>query len=457
MRPRTYPLRMRAALAAVVAMVVVGQTGCAVMRQPERVTLLASWVDDNPDDPEAAAFARVLARFEAETGIVVDYQGTRDVGQVLLSGVRQGNPPDVAVLPRLNDLAAYGRQGALRPLDEVPGLVDGDASDRQLLWLGEGRNRRVYGISIGTSLKSLIWYRPAALAPHLGGRPAPATWDELVELSRRIDRAGGTPWCLGLASPPLSGWPGTDWIEDILLHRSGVDAYRDWAAGRLAWTSSVVRGAWQEWGRTVRDRQRASAALLTGWADAGLGMFAEPPSCHLDHAGSFVLHSYLSPRPGRATPVLDRDVAFFSFPPFPAQRDAAGRRVHEIADDVAGMFTDTPQARRLIRYLASARAQQVWREASGDLVFSLNAGVDPAEYRHEAGRGIARILRDDTLCRDASDLMPAAMTKAFQRAVLEFQQDPGRLDELLGNLEKIRLGIPADEWLDLPCVEGATR
>jgi len=96
---------------------------------------------------------------------------------------------------------------------------------------------------------------------------------------------------------------------------------------------------------------------------------------------------------------------------------------------------------------------------TGDIIFSLNADTEPTIYRHEVGRGIAEILRTDTLCRDASDVMPAAMTKAFQRAVLEFQQDPGRLDELLRNLEKIRVGIPRDEWLDLPCVsaEGVTR
>ena len=34
-------------------------------------------------------------------------------------------------------------------------------------------------------------------------------------------------WCVGLASQQTSGWPGTDWIEDILLHQAGPARYTE--------------------------------------------------------------------------------------------------------------------------------------------------------------------------------------------------------------------------------------
>jgi alpha-glucoside transport system substrate-binding protein len=55
------------------------------------------------------------------------------------------------------------------------------------------------------------------------------------------------------------------------------------------------------------------------------------------------------------------------------------------------------------------------------------------------------------LCFDAADLMPATMRNAFYRAVLEYLSDPTQLDQLLKELDGVRLGIPQGEWLKIPC------
>jgi alpha-glucoside transport system substrate-binding protein len=36
---------------------------------------------------------------------------------------------------------------------------------------------------------------------------------------------GNTPWCIELESGAASGWPCTDWIEDIMLRTAGPEKY----------------------------------------------------------------------------------------------------------------------------------------------------------------------------------------------------------------------------------------
>ncbi|MFI1196341.1 hypothetical protein ACH4T9_24245 [Micromonospora sp. NPDC020750] len=116
------------------------------------------------------------------------------------------------------------------------------------------------------------------------------------------------------------------------------------------------------------------------------------------------------------------------------------------------MFRDTPGARELIRYLAGDPARTVWREASGHLAFTLNAGTDPTAYPDGLERRIARTLTTGTRCRDASDMMPATMTAAFQSAVLQYLDDSALLARLLTELDTVRGRTPEDQWLRLPCL-----
>jgi alpha-glucoside transport system substrate-binding protein len=115
---------------------------------------------------------------------------------------------------------------------------------------------------------------------------------------------------------------------------------------------------------------------------------------------------------------------------------------------MASMFNDTPEARELIRFLASAEAQKQWPETNA---FSASTAV-PADVYDPVGERIAADLTGAApLCFDASDVMPTTMRGAFYRAVLEYLADPGQLDLLLGELDQIRTTIPGDQWLTVAC------
>ncbi|GLY47723.1 ABC transporter substrate-binding protein [Lentzea sp. NBRC 102530] len=403
-----------------------------------KVQIMASWTGQ-----EEQRFLEVLAEFEKDENVVVEYVGTRALSQVLGSEVRQGTPPDIALLPSPGELAAYARDGHLVPLD---GIVPSGQDEYSAQWLAlekvalrDGGEQR-FAVAVKADLKSAIWFNPGTLRS-----PVPRTGEELLALSDELAAGGRTPWCMGLGATPDSGWPGTDWIEDVLLHQAGPDVYRQWAASKLPWTSPQVREAWTTWSRlagatTVRGGPKS--ALLTDFVDSGRALFGPQPGCLLDHQASFIMGVYQG---YDTAPEVARDFDFFPFPAFAGKPPAS-----VVSADLAAMFTDTPQARRLISYLASEKAQRIWPRNGG--AFSTNRKVGPSEHRDDVSKKIATILTSDqSLCFDASDLMPPKMRTAFYRAVLEHVDDPSRLESLLEKLEIVRSGVPEEERVEFPC------
>jgi alpha-glucoside transport system substrate-binding protein len=300
-----------------------------------------------------------------------------------------------------------------------------------------------YAIIVKAALKSVIWYDPGKLpardrallaSPHL-------TWTQLTGVTADLAASGTPPWCMGLEDSGESGWPGTDWIEDILLHQSGPKAYEQWVAGTLPWTSKAVVHAWQAFGKIASQvRGGAKAELLTGYGQAGQPMFASPPGCYLDHEGSFITGFYTrdalgSPR-AKAHPRPGTDFTFARFPALAA----AGKGTEEVAGDLLGMFHDTPAARELIAYLTTPEAQEAWISQPGSGAISVNRLVPISDYPDDpVSRKLAEDLAQATDVHfDASDSMPQLMQNAFLSAVLEYLDAPSQLNAILKGLDQVR-------------------
>jgi alpha-glucoside transport system substrate-binding protein len=432
-------VRRLTVLGAVLALAAGLVTGCSAGET--ELTVLGPWTGN-----EEQAFRAMFADFASTHHITVNYTGTPAVNQVLQADVQKGQPPDVAVVSSPGDLARYAGSGDLRTISGDVDLTDAEYSQqwRTLLKLG---TPDLYAVPVKADLKSIVWYDPKVTPG-----PAPATWTELLA-DTAASTAGPRTWCLGMEAYSTSGWPGTDWVEDILLHQSGPAVYQQWASGNLAWTSSPVLDAWTTWGQLLNAQlppanpQSASAmrsaALLTYFADANKEMFADPPGCRLEHQGSFTTGTY----PASAKRGVDYD--FFPFPSFGPQIP----RAYEVSVNLAGRFTDNSLARAFMAYLADGRAQAVWPSRPGGTAYSVNrevlaAGVYQDPVSHRIGDILAQA---DHLCLDASDVMPAEMSDAFSRAVLEYLGDPGRLDDILKGLDSVRSGLSSQGRLSITC------
>lgn len=405
---------------------------CSTLDPAGSVSVLGSW-----NDTEAQDFQKVLDQFQQDTGVKVYYQGTRALDEDLAAEVQNDTPPDMSISPSLGDLRHYLKNNKLHSLDDVIDKPERDLYIKQWPEVQKLGTNSLYGVVVKASLKSIIWYDPKQ-------RPEPAvqTWDQLVTRGETIAKTGGRPWCMGMGSTPISGWPGTDWIQDILLHQFGREIYQQWASDKLPWTSQEVKKAWQEWG-IITATTGPLPSLLTDWSDAGSPMFKNRPGCYWDHQPSSIITRYQNYPGETLTPGKD-----FDFFPFPA---GVADGAFQVSADMAVMFNDTPQARKLIKYLATAKAQAIWPHI-GDGAFSVNKKVNQGVYPDDVSKKISAALTNaKTLCYSASDSMPTAMRDAFYRAVLEYLSDPSRLDKILDELDEVRQGIPPGEWLTIPC------
>jgi alpha-glucoside transport system substrate-binding protein len=388
------------------------------------VSVLAVWGGDELDN-----FRAMIAPFEEQTGITVEYEGTRDLNAVLTTRIEGGNPPDLAGLPGPGQLREFAAAGHLVALNNVLDMDQMRSQyDEGFLKLAT-MDDNLYGIFIKAAVKSLVWYNPKAF--DAAGYEVPTTWEELNALEDQIIADGSQPWCVGLESGAASGWPGTDWIEDIMLRTAGPDTYDQWWNHEIAWTDAAVKNAWETWGTVVNDQDMVYGGqpwvLSTNFGEAPYPMFEEPPKCYLHRQASFITSFITDQYPDL---VAGEDYNFFQFPPIePAQGQPL-----LVAGDLFGMFNDTPQARALMNYLVTADAQSIWAERGGFL--SANKTVDPAVYPDQLTQQIGDMLAQATAVRfDASDLMPEAVNNAFWSGIMDFVSQPDTLDSILDSIE----------------------
>lgn len=366
------------------------------------VSVIAQWGGN-----ELEIFNNMKAPFEDETGIRVDYEGTRDINAVLTTRVQAGNPPDIAIISSPAKMAEFARAGKLVELSNVLDM-EKLKKDYAQGWIDLATvNGKLVGVFVKTAVKGTIWYSPQSLKKE--GIKIPETWDELMSISERLASEGKTPWSVGLESGSASGWPGTDWIEDIVLRTVGSDRYVEWYMGKLSWTSPEIRKAWQMWGEIVANEKMIYGGkqyvLSTNFGQAAQPLFTDPPGAYFHHQATFMQGFIAKQFPNL---VAGKDYNFFGFPAINPEY----KKAIEGAGDVCIMFNDTPQARAFIKYFAGAKAQIFWVKGGSGL--SANRSVPLSDYPDELSRNAAKILTGaEIVVFDASDMMPSAMNQAF--------------------------------------------
>ncbi|HEY9818864.1 MAG TPA: ABC transporter substrate-binding protein [Candidatus Obscuribacterales bacterium] len=385
------------------------------------VTILGVVVGEQQDKLEQA-----LAPFEEQTGITVVYEGTDAFATLLPVRVEAGNAPDIAMFPQPGLMAAFADAGQLIPVTDFMDDATLQAAYPQT-WLDLGTfDDTLYGMWYRVSVKSLVWYVPDAFEAN--SYDIPTTWDELMALSDQIVADGGTPWCLGLESGDATGWPGTDWIEDIMLRTAGTEAYDQWVSHEIPFTDPQVKTAFETFGQVVLNPDYvvggSTGAISTPFGTSPNGLFSDPPRCYLHRQANFIASFF----PDDIT--LGEDVDVFLLPSI---NPDLGVPVL-VAGDVFGMFNDTPEARALMEYLATPEPHEIWAEAGGFLSPHQQVSLDA--YPDPVSRKQAEFLTTaDSIRFDGSDLMPSAVgTGSFWSGVVDYVAGTP-VDQVLENIE----------------------
>lgn len=410
--------RFRWTLPLVVITLVMAACGTTSSGDNKTVTIIGTWTD-----AEQESFLAMIKPWEESSGYTVKYQGTRSINDILAAGIPTGVLPDLAGLPGPGQMADYVAAGALQPLDSVldVGTYTSETSPA-LVNLGKVGDK-TYGVFIKAALKGLIFYNPKL---HDYSADAPATWDDLMSQGAANQGNAEALWCLGIESGDASGWPATDWIENILLRQSGPDVYNDWWAGKVKWTDPKIKAAFDLYMEVVGDSFGGGTnAVATKFQNAGDPLLASPPGCEF-----FEQASFMSGQGAFAAKTAGTDFNVFPFPAI----NADYAKAIEGAGDLFGMFHATEGAKSLMKYLVTADAQNIWVKRGGALSANKNASDYPDSFSKAQGEAVAAA---EQFVFDASDLMPSAMNAAFWSHMVSLTSGSETVDAALAALQVV--------------------
>jgi alpha-glucoside transport system substrate-binding protein len=359
---------------------------------------------------EADALNKTFDQFTKDTGIKVEYTGDKSFEGNIVTKVAGGSAPDIAIVPQPGLLKTLIETGEVQEASEaVSANVDKYWNEA---WKSYGSlDGKFYAAPMLANVKGYVWYSPKSFAEW--GVEVPKTWDELLTLTKTIqEKTGKAPWCAGFASDAASGWPGTDWIEDLVLRQSGPEVYDEWVADKVKFTDAPIKDAFDAVGEILLNPDYVNAGFgnvksINSTAFGDVAAKVADQTCALTHQASFLSANLLTAKTkaGSAPTIApDGDVYAFVLPGM-----TEGETSIEGGGEFVTVFSDSEAVQQVAEYMSTPEFADARVKLGG--VISANSGADPSLASSEFLTDAMKLLQNkDTVFRfDASDLMPATV------------------------------------------------
>ena len=359
---------------------------------------------------EADALQKVFDDWSKDSGVTVQYTGDKGFEGNIVTKVTGGDAPDIAIVPQPGLLKTLVETGEVKAAPQsVEDNVDANWSPD---WKKYGTfDDTFYAAPMLANIKGYVWYQPAKFKEW--GVEVPKTWDDLIALTKTIqEKTGAAPWCAGFESGDASGWPGTDWIEDLVLRQSGADVYDQWVAGDVKFTDPQIADAFTAVGDILLNPSYVNAGFgdVKSINDTAFGDVAAKVadgSCPLTHQASFLTANFLTVQTADGkTPEIgpDGDVYAFVLPGY-----EEGSATIEVGGEFVAGFSDSEATEKVLDFMSSPEFADA-RVSEGGAI-SANLKADPSKASSEFLTEAMKLLQDPntTVRFDASDLMPATV------------------------------------------------
>lgn len=362
--------------------------------------------------PEDKPYTDSFKAFEDCTGVKVDYQADKSFEQQILVQAQAKNTPDIAIVPQPGLLAQLVATGTVVAAPQA--VADNVEKFWDPSWKDYGSvDGTFYAAPSGASVKSLVWYSPKQFKDN--GWEVPTTLDELQKLSDDIAATGIKPWCAGIASGDATGWPITDWMEDMMLRVASPESFDKWVSHEEAFNSADPTKALDAVGDYLKNTKYVNGGFgdvtsiaSTAFQDGGLPIL--DGQCALHRQASF----YAANWPEGTKVAEDGDVFAFYLPGMKADD-------HPVlgAGEFVTAFSDRPEVQALQEFWSTDTWANIKAKASSEDTgggwISANKGLDTANLVNPIDLLSAKILQDpNTVFRfDGSDRMPAAANSVF--------------------------------------------
>ena len=380
-------------------------------------------------DIEADRYVQSFEEFEKCTGIDIAYEGSGEFEAQLNVKVQGGNAPDLAFIPQPGLLQRFVQAGEV--VEPPQGVVDNVEEFWSEAWRDYGSvDGTLYAAPMGANVKSYVWYSPKQFEE--AGYEVPTTLDELRTLTEEIAASGTKPWCAGIESGDATGWPATDWVEDMMLRTAGPETYDQWVNHEIPFDDPAVVEAVDAVGEILKNPEYVNGGFgdvrsiaTTSFQDAGLPIL--DGECFLHRQASFFANQW-----PEGTDVSENGDVFAFYLP---SEDEGSKPVLGGGEFVAA-FADRPEVQKVQTYLSSDEYANT-KAAIGDWI-SANEGLDLANVENPIDRLSVETLQDPgaEFRFDGSDLMPAAVgAGSFWQGMTEWING-AETEEVLSNIEE---------------------
>ena len=355
--------------------------------------------------PEDQSHIDSFVPFEECTGVKINYEGSREFETQLPTKIDADAPPDIAYFPQPGLLKSLIARFPGK-IKEVQGqaLANLDANYRSN-WKEYGSvDGKVYAVPVGASVKSFVWYSPRAFMEN--GYQIPRTWEELITLTQRIAEGhpGAKPWCAGIQASNGTGWPATDWLEDMMLLTAGSEEYDMWVSHQIPFNDPHVVTALDQAGEVLKNETFVNGGLgsvksiaTTSFTAAGLPILDN--TCFLHRQASFYQVNW----PAETKIAEDGDVFAFLLP---GKTDS--KQPVLVGGEFAAAFNAREEVLAFQAYLTSPEFSNTKARVTGHGWISANKNLDPSVFSSPIDRLSYELLTDDSTVVhfDASDQMP---------------------------------------------------
>lgn len=394
-----------------------GSVNVLAAMEPEEAEALQGIIDENVD-----------AEYTAEIESSGDFEEQLQIRA-------EGGTLDLAMLPQPGAVADAAENGAVSledmgfDIDELRNTF-GDV----LMDLVEVDGQH-YGLPSNVNLKSMIWY-PADNFEE-AGYEVPETWDDLIALSDQIVEDGSTPWCVGFGSEGSTGWPATDWMEDIMLRTAGLDAYDQWTNHEIPFNDEAVVTAGERFGEIMFGEGYvlggADQTPSIAFGDAPAPMFEDEPGCWLHRQANFINAFF----PEDAEAGVDYD--WFPFPSIDEDNTL-------FAGEFMVAYRNAAEVKDFMEQFTGAEVQCAQGGIQGTSRISPHPDVETDCYANEvlgeASEYLTAALQEGNARFDASDQMPTEVgSGSFWTGMMDYVQ--GGPNSLQGVLDEIESSWPS--------------
>jgi alpha-glucoside transport system substrate-binding protein len=372
---------------------------------------------------EATELNASWAAFEKQTGITIKYTGDGNFTTNIATKIQGDDLPDIGMFPQpglLSAAIASGKVSALGSATQAS-VKKNFSKDWQGYVTSGGK---MYATPLDASVKGYVWYSPADFKKW--GITVPTTYaDLLTDIGTIQSKTGKAPWCAGFNSGTASGWPGADFLAEVVLSSAGASTYDAWVKGDTKFTDPEIDKAFTLLGQIIKNPKYVNAgfgnvASINSTAFGDVAAKVANGSCAMTNQATFLEASFATTKTkAGAVPKVGPDGDIWAFP-LPSV--TAGSNAVVGGGDFAAAFNGNAATQKVMTYLSSADWANSLITVKDASFISANKGVDATKETDPLLQSAIKTLQDPntTFRFGADDAMPTVVENAFWKGIVDW-------------------------------------